>query len=163
MVYRYLVLQSTPSLKRFGNLPTNGEAFNSPGRSPMLQIPGSNQLNGIHSHRLDVLGGRLQAVKKELSITEWDLIDSRFQTLRYLVLLNEMFNSLFLNSSFYISASNIGDVEKFISNKLSFLAHWRSLVTTRSCVDKSCANQFLSPETYHNIKLMCAGFIGFAR
>lgn len=130
----------------------------------MLQIPGSNHINGVHSYRLEVLRDRLQAVKKkEMTVIEWEQLDSRCQTLRYLVFLNEMFNSLFLNRSFYITADNVVNVQQFITDKLHFLAVWRDLVSNRCRADPSCANQFISPETYHNIKLLCAGFMGFTR
>jgi hypothetical protein len=85
-------------------------------------------------------------------------------TLQYQAVVDELFNSLFLNFQERITAKNIDAVEKFVKAKLVYFSEGRARqLHAKALKDPEYTRYFLAPETWKNLRLFLSGFLRYCR
>jgi hypothetical protein len=83
-------------------------------------------------------------------------------TVEYVVTMNELFNSVLLNSEEHLNADNIHQTITFCQSRLLYLEKWRKLQLERIKRDKKAAKHemsFLAPCTWLNLRMAICGFL----
>jgi hypothetical protein len=91
-------------------------------------------------------------------------------TLRVLVFLNEVFTETLLHKEEKLTAANIESLIIWLKHRMQFMADWKAVVNDRREHPPANANQlppilqqFLSPDTWINMRMCISGFLEFNR